>query len=156
MSRAPRAALAVTACLAAVVLGGCGGAAAGAAVPTPSDPPVPWPTAPPGRDVDPFAPASGTAAPCEVSFTADPTGNHVGERTPEGALESWLAGTATETLPAPAAAPRDGWSAEEAEVEGERSFVSAEWHVLARESFAGRWMVTALGCVTPSDGAAAP
>jgi len=100
--------------------------------------------------VGPFAPASGTAGPCETSFTADTGGTFAGEPSAAGALAAWLDGHAFDpragNLGVFPGAPRDGWTAVDEGVERERTFVNGRWEVLARQSSLGGWLVTAASC----------
>jgi len=102
------------------------------------------------EQVGPFAPASGTAGPCETSFTADVAGSFDGEPSAAGALSAWLDGPAFDArsgnLGVFPGAPPDGWTAVDEGVEGERTFVNGSWEVLTRQSSLGAWLVTAASC----------
>ena len=102
------------------------------------------------RGVDPFAPSSGTAGPCEMSFIADMSGSFEGEPSAGGALAAWLDGPpfdqATGNLGVLPGAPRDGWTASDEDVDRERTFIAGDWEVLTRQSSLGGWLVTAASC----------
>lgn len=102
------------------------------------------------QQVSPFAPSSGSAGPCEMSFTALMAGSFDGEPSAAGALSAWLDGPAfdseTGNLGVLPGAPRDGWTVVDGGVDGERTFVNGGWEVLTRQSSLGGWLVTAASC----------